>query len=251
LCHSAALVALWRRRREEFDEVNVGGLRNAIQAAVTHHLGRIVYTSSFLALPPSDSARPVHGNDYQRTKRAAERVADEAVDRGIPLVKLYPGVIYGPGEATEGNLVQRLVVEHARGRLPGIFGADRIWSFAFIRDVADAHVSALEQPALRRAYELGGQNLPQIRLFELLRGATGRPLPRRLPTWVGRLAGSMEELRAKLTNTTPRLTRGTVDIFEHDWAMDSTTAIRELGYHITPLEEGFRSVLSGVLNLQP
>lgn len=251
LCHAAAMVSVWRRRRREFDDVNVGGWRNAIAAASRQGLGKIIYTSSFLALPPSDSATVVHGNDYQRTKQAAERLADEAQRRGMPVVKLYPGVIYGPGVMTEGNLVLRLVSDHLRGRLPGIIGADRIWSLAFIRDVADAHVAALERDGLAHGYSLGGHNLPQLRIFELLRDATGRPLPRRLPAWLGRLAGSMEELRALAANTTPLLTRRTVEIFVHDWAMDSSAAIRDLGYRMTPFEEGFRAVLDGVLKLQP
>lgn len=251
VCHTAAMVTVWRRNRREFDEVNVDGLRNAIAAATAHRARRVLYTSSFLALPPSDTGRFGEGNDYQRTKRAADRAADEARASGVPLVKLYPGVIYGEGVATEGNLVHRLVADHVRGRLPGIIGADRIWSFAFVRDVAEAHVSALERTSIGLAYYLGGDNLPQIRVFELLRDATGQPLPRRLPAWLGRLAGSMEELRARFTNTTPLLTRGTVEIFEHDWAMDSSAAIREIDYHITPLAEGFRSVLREVLKLQP
>ncbi len=251
LCHAAAMVSLWQRNRREFDDVNIGGLRNALAAAGRHRLRRIVYTSSFLALPPSDSRAAVDGNDYQRTKRAAEHLADDAVGSGVPLVRLYPGVIYGPGIATEGNLVHRLVSDHVRGRLPGIIGADRIWSFAFIHDVADAHVAALGHADPAPAYKLGGENLAQVCMFELLREVTGRALPRRLPAWLGRLAGSMEELRALTINTTPLLTRGTVEIFVHDWAMDSSAAIKDLGYHITPFREGFRLVLDGVLNLQP
>ncbi len=251
LCHTAALVSVWRRDPREFDAVNVGGLRNAIDAALESGLSRIVYTSSFLALPPSDGGAPLKGNAYQRTKLAAEALAEAAVRRGAPLVRLYPGVIYGPGQATEGNLVGRLLADHLRGRLPGIVGADRLWSFAFIDDVAEAHVSACERFAPGAAYRLGGENQPQMRLYELLRDATGRPLPRRLPVWLGRLAGRVEELRAKVTNTTPLLTLGTVDVLRHDWALDSTAAIRDLDYRVTPLTEGFRPTLAEVLSLQP
>src|SRR5437868_740404 len=52
--HSAALVSIWRRRRQDFDDVNVGGLRHVVTAAERHGIRRIVYTSSFLALPPRD-----------------------------------------------------------------------------------------------------------------------------------------------------------------------------------------------------
>ena len=37
---------------------------------------------------------------------------------------LYPGVIYGPGEMTEGNIVVRMIADHLQGRMPGIIGPD-------------------------------------------------------------------------------------------------------------------------------
>lgn len=259
ICHTAALVSIWRRDRSEFDAINVGGLRNVLRCAERTGIRRLVYTSSFLARPPSD--RPdglLRGNDYQRTKLEAERVAAAACASGAPLVRLYPGVIYGPGVASEGNLVGRLVADHLRGRLPGIVGARRIWSFAFVHDVADAHVTALERGAPGSTYALGGENAPQLRAFELVRQRTGRALPRRIPLRLAWCLGALEELRARVTNSTPRLTRGAVDVLRHDWAMDSSAAIRALDYRITPLERGIAALLdslspspAGASNLQP
>src|SRR5262247_3988450 len=62
---------------------------------------RAVYTSSFLALPPADSPHALTANHYQRTKVAARDVARRAAKDGLPVVTLYPGVVYGPGPATE------------------------------------------------------------------------------------------------------------------------------------------------------
>src|SRR5689334_10423113 len=93
IVHSAALVSIWQRRREDFDDVNVGGLRNAIAAARAANAQRIVYTSSFLARAPYGEQVPIVANDYQRTKLAADRVADAAVAEGSPLVRVYPGVV--------------------------------------------------------------------------------------------------------------------------------------------------------------
>src|SRR5262245_30419919 len=56
--HSAALVSIWRRRREDFDDVNVGGLGNVLDAAGAQQIRRILYTSSFLALAPRDLQQP-------------------------------------------------------------------------------------------------------------------------------------------------------------------------------------------------
>src|SRR3977135_3263117 len=36
ISHSAALVSIWRRRRQDFDDVNVGGVGNGPAAAKTH-----------------------------------------------------------------------------------------------------------------------------------------------------------------------------------------------------------------------
>lgn len=249
VCHTAALVTMWRRRREEFDAVNVGGLRHALAAAQAHGITRITYTSSFLALPPSDvdaTAPALIANDYQRTKAAAEQVARDAVSRGVPLVRLYPGVIYGPGEPTEGNLLGRMIHEHLGGRLPGLIGGDRIWSFAYVDDVAEAHAEALERGAAGAAYALGGENLPQVRAFEIVQQLTGRPVPRRIPLGVAYVISMLEELRAAITNATPRLTRGTLQVLRHDWALDSSRAMREIGYRITPFADGIQALLRDV-----
>lgn len=243
ICHLAALVSIWRARPSEFDEINVQGLRHVI--AVSERRGLpLVFTSSFLALPPRGSRSPLSANDYQRTKMLAEREAHTAVERGAPVVRLYPGVIYGPGVASEGNLVGRLVEDHLRGRLPGIVGADRIWSCAWIEDVAAAHVRALERWQAGACYALGGENVPQMRVFEIVEARTGRRRPRRIPLGMALALGTIEEARARLFRARPLITRGAVAIFSHDWPLDSTAAERDLGYRVRPLEDGIDRLLA-------
>ncbi|MEW6320713.1 MAG: NAD-dependent epimerase/dehydratase family protein [Acidobacteriota bacterium] len=246
ICHMAALVSLWRPRPADFDEVNVGGLEAVLRAAARAGAPKIVYTSSFLALPPRGRAAPLEANDYQRTKVAAERVAADAAREGRPVVRLYPGVIYGPGAATEGNLVGRLVRDHLAGRLPGVIGADRPWSYAWIDDVARAHVAAVERAAPGTRYVLGGDNVPQMAIFARVRDLTGRPLPRRIPFALAHAAGVVEEARARLTGRPPLLTRGAVRIFREDWSLDSADAVRDLGFRVRPVGEGVAGLLASL-----
>ncbi len=238
IVHMAALVSIWRRRPRDFDEVNVNGLRNVLAAARTAGVHKVLYTSSFLALPPADGGDVGRANDYQRTKVVAEQVAVAAERAGSPLIRLYPGVLYGAGELTEGNLVGRLVRDHLSRRLPGLIGPERIWSYACVDDVARAYVEALERGRAGTQYRLGGENVPQIRVFEIVRQLTGRALPRRVPYVIAERLGAIEEWRARITGAPPLLTRGTVDIFRHDWSLDSSDAARDLDYHITPLGDG-------------
>jgi nucleoside-diphosphate-sugar epimerase len=241
ICHAAALVSIWQRDPADFDRVNVGGLETIIDVCSTLGIPRLVYTSSFLARPPSGHRRALEANDYQRSKVRAREVARAAAARGVPIVSLVPGVIYGAGTATEGNLVGRLTRDHLAGRLPGIVGASRIWSFSLLDDVAEAHVAAVERDVAGEEFAVGGENLPQIRLFELLRDITGRPLPRRIPSAVAWASAWMEESLRRARP--PRLTRGTVKILGLDWPLDSARSIEKLSYRITPLATGIRDLL--------
>jgi farnesol dehydrogenase len=246
ICHMAALVSIWRRRRQDFDEINVGGLENVLAAATGAGVGRIVYTSSFLALAPRGRSTPLEANDYQRTKVAADRVAGAAIRGGSPLIRLYPGVVYGPGPLSEGNLVGRLIADHLKGRLPGLVGPDLSWSYSYVEDVAAGHCAAIERGAAAARYVLGGENAPQHRVFELVRQITGRTLPRRIPFAVATALGAAEELRVQLFGGTPLITRGTVDIFRQDWSLDSGDAVRELAYPMTPLVNGIHRTLESM-----
>jgi farnesol dehydrogenase len=248
ICHTAALVSVWRRDPGEFDAVNVGGLQSTLAAAGMHRIPRLVYTSSFLALPPAGHPYALTANHYQRTKVAARDVARRATADGLPVVTLYPGVVYGPGPATDGNLVGRLMQDHRLGRLPGAIGPEHIWSFSFVEDVAEAHVRALTHPAPEREYQLGGVNAPQQALYEFLREHAHRPLPRQVPYSIATAAAIVMEAIAGLTGRPPTLTRGIIEIFRHDWPLDNGAASRDLGLRITPLAEGLERTLESLVN---
>lgn len=246
ISHSAGLVSIWRRRHEDFDDVNVGGLRNVLAVAAMLGITRLLYTSSFLALAPRDGAAPLEANDYQRTKVAADRLATAVVANGSPLIRTYPGVVYGPGTLSEGNLVGRLIADHLNGRLPGLVGPENRWSYAYVDDVAAGHLAALERGAPGGRYILGGENAPQSRVFEIMRDLTRRPVPRRIPFPIADALGTIEQLRVTVAGGTPLITRGAVEIFRHDWSLDSADTMRQLGYTITPLAEGVRRTIESL-----
>jgi NAD+-dependent farnesol dehydrogenase len=145
IAHAAALVSIWRPRPADFDDINVGGLRNVLAAAAAHGTARVLYTSSFVAMPPRGRTEPLLANDYQRTKVEADRLAGQAAGEGVPLIRVYPGVVYGPGTFTEGNLVGRLIADHLKHRLPGLVGPEQRWSYAYVDEVAAGHCAALER----------------------------------------------------------------------------------------------------------
>jgi farnesol dehydrogenase len=245
--HAAALVRVWVRDRADVERVNVGGLRNAA-AAARGSGARLVYTSSFIALGPSDGAvldelsprstERFH-NDYERTKTLADREARRLWREGVPIVRLYPGVIFGPGELTQGNHVVALLLQHARGRLPGLLGrGDLPQCFAFVEDVVDGALAAVERAAPGSAYILGGENRTAEDLFAAFQRATGiAPPTRHIPFGVARAIGWLQRKRADLFGIEPELTDEVVGIYTHAWAYSSARAEAELGYRITPFDE--------------
>lgn len=48
-------------------------------------------------------------SEYERSKAAADKIALQAAAEGMPIVPVYPGVVYGPGKLTKGNFVAQLV----------------------------------------------------------------------------------------------------------------------------------------------
>jgi farnesol dehydrogenase len=221
-------------------------------------VSRLLYVSSFIALGPTEegpggvldeTAEPRDRawiNDYERTKTLADRVARRAIGEGAPVAVVYPGVIYGPGELTEGNIVLRHVLDLAKRKLPALIGRpERRWSYAFVEDVAAGVVKVLEREPFGGRYVLGGENVTLGEFYRLVEEQTGVPVPkRRLPDGVAKAAGAAQKAWARLTRTTPALTPDLVEIYRHDWAYSSAKAEAELGYRPQSLESGMKRSVS-------
>ncbi|PYT15749.1 MAG: hypothetical protein DMF51_06185 [Acidobacteria bacterium] len=257
LVHMAAFVKMWARDRRAFDRVNVEGFAAALRAAEKSGVRRVLYTSTIGALGPTgpqpldethERAEFDFRTDYERSKWVAERVAVERARGGAPLVIVYPGVVYGPGAATQGNLLDRLLRDYLAGRLKTRLGRrpTRI-CYAFVDDVAEGHLLALERGSPGRGYILGGENVTQDELFTLLHELTGIPPPRRaIPFWMAEAAGKGLRAWARLGGSPPEFTDGAIATFRYHWAYSSGRAIGEIGYRVTALREGLRQTLQAL-----
>ena len=253
IVHAAALVRVWVPDRRAFDRVNVEGFEAVAQAA-HERSARLLYVSSFLALgassgaPRDETATAAPGswhNDYQRTKAEADRRARALGQAGRDIVRVYPGVVFGPGRLTAGNHVVRLLLAHARGELPGLLGrGDRRQCLAFVDDVAEGVRLALALARPGSGYVLGGENRTPRELFRAFARASGIAEPkRRIPFAVAALVGRLARWRAERSGVEPALTDEVVRIYREEWAFTSASAERDLGYRITPFDEAMRSTV--------
>lgn len=256
--HIAALVKMWVRDRKDFDRVNVDALENAIQATAKAGIPKFVYVSSFMALGPSDGAplreedarRTDHThNDYERTKMLGDQAARKYQKQGHPITILYPGVIYGPGNMTDGNIVAKNLIPFLNGKMP--FGLALLpWSYAFVQDLVRAFVTIIEtQPASNR-FILGGDNKSGAEFYKIVHEITGKKPPSiNIPFSMATFAGYMEYLMAEWFGKEPVLmTHEVARIYRHAWALDSSLAIKELGYQVTPMKDGLIEMITWLKN---
>lgn len=256
--HVAALVKMWVRDSSEFDRINVEATHNMIRAAADAGIPKFVYASSFMALGPSNG-KPlteedprrlsVTHNDYERTKFLADQAARKLIADGLPVYILYPGIIYGPGNLTAGNIVARNLIPFLNGKMP--FGLPLLaWSYVTVHDVVNGFIKVIEGNPPSRRYILGGDNQTGEAFYKTVQEVTGKKPPAfNMPFSVAKLAGYGEYGLALLFGREPRLlTHQVVEIYKHSWAYDSSLAQKEIGYTITPLKDGLIEMIGWLKN---
>lgn len=237
--HLAALVKSWVKDARLFETVNVEGFRNLAEASWKEGVQRFVYTSSFLALGPTekDPAQTVFQNPYALSKKKALLLAREYQRKGYPLITVVPTVLYGPGARTEGNHMSRLLERLARGRFPGwIDGGRWKWNVAYVEDVAAGYPVLFERGKSGEEYVLGGEAVTLREFFTAAAELAGVSLPNReLSLRLLRWHAAFQEFLARVLYCEPSLTRGILETYRHDWAPRDDKARQELGYVTTPL----------------
>lgn len=255
--HMASLVKAWTRNPENFYQINVEGFQNVMECSLEEGVSKFVYTSSFMALGPSydkinteETTRdPYHlHNPYEETKYLADQLIPQYLDKGLPVITVYPCVIYGPGKITDGNLVVRIILDFLGRKIPGVLGdGSKVWNYVFISDVVKGHLLAREKGITGQKYILGGENTSMKNFFALLEGLTGISAPKyRIPYWVAKTSARWEVFLASLSGKIPKHTPSVIEIYKHDWAYSSEKAEQELGYTHIPLREGLERTLDWI-----
>jgi farnesol dehydrogenase len=259
--HVAAYVQTWTKNKQIFDDINVTGLINSVEAAKKVGIEKFIYTSSFMALGPSpkggiineDSDRitsRLH-NDYERTKYLGLLEAGKIAETGFPIVTVHPTVIYGPGPLTSGNLVGKTIMDLINGKIPGVIGSGRqLWNYAHVNDVCKGHILAAEKGKPGERYILGGENISISDFMKLVGDMAGVEIPRRhLPIWLLFMVGAAQETIAFMGGKLPDMTRGIAGIYALNWAYSSEKAEKELGYSPISLKKGLEETVKWIKNV--
>ncbi|XP_023728494.1 uncharacterized protein LOC111876194 [Lactuca sativa] len=253
--HAAAIVESWLPDLSKFISVNVGGLKNVLRAyKETDTIEKIIYTSSFFALGSTDGYTAdetrMHSakffcSEYEKSKTIADNIGLEAAKEGVPIVAVCPGIIYGPGKITAGNVVARLMVERFNGRMPGYIGDGKErFSFTYVEDVVNGHILALDKGQPGQRYLLTGENASFTQVFDIVATITNTKRPSlRIPLFLMLVYAWLLVLFSKITGQPPLISPPAVCVMRHQWAYSCEKAKRELGYKPRSLKEGLEEIL--------
>ncbi|HJK92477.1 MAG TPA: SDR family oxidoreductase [Polyangiaceae bacterium LLY-WYZ-15_(1-7)] len=238
----------------------VEGTRNALAACrKAGSVKRVVLTSSMAAVTDEpDSTRvlteadwnegsSLERNPYYYSKTLAEKAAwrfVEEEDVAFDLVVINPFMVIGPSLSPGLNTSNGVFVGLVGGEYPGIVSLT--WGMVDVRDVADAHVRAMEVPEASGRYLCANTTISMREAVRLLREkgwGEGRKLPK-----LG-LDGSVGDMLVKLgAQFQPKGVRsylrthiGRVPRFDHAKIVD------ELGLAFRPLEESILETMDDLV----
>ena len=183
---------------QRYHDVNVGGTRSVLEAARSAGVARLVFSSTAAVygapetLPIDEDSPLAPANPYGETKLAAERLLFEAAAASggrlatVALRYFNAAGADGPrGEdhAPESHLVPLALKAARDGTALKIFGDDYptpdgtcVRDYVHVRDLADAHIAALEGlPQTAGAFNLGtGSGSSVLEVLRAVDAATAR-----------------------------------------------------------------------------
>lgn len=233
-----------------YDQTNVMGTSNVVEAAERNGVEKIVFTSSVacygFAKPGSGEDTPFNPfNDYGRTKAAAEEVLKNwqarDPDRRV-LVIVRPTVIFG--ERNRGN-VYNLLRQIANHRFLMVGSGENRKSLAYVENVAAfLEYSLAFDPGVHVFNYVDTPDFSMNELVVNVRESLGRKpeVGFRIPFPVGLFGGYLLDMIARATGRTFPVSAIRIRKFCAD--SQYTTAVRKTGFvPVVQLAEGLRRTI--------
>jgi nucleoside-diphosphate-sugar epimerase len=247
--HIAGWYKIGVRDKRAGAQINIEGTRNVLELMRELQITKGVYTST-LAVNSDTHGKLVdetyrydgaHLSEYDRTKWAAHKLAEQFIADGLPLVVVMPGLVYGPGDTSS---VRTTLIQYLQRKLPMI-PRRTAFSWAHVDDIARGHILAMEQGVPGESYIIAGPTATLEDALKLAEQITGVPVPRLRvePGVLKAMAGLMrvvERVAPVPDDYSAEYLRINAGV---TYIGDNAKARRELGYSPRSLKEGLAETL--------
>jgi len=230
--HVSAVSEVAYRR---FEQVNVQGAQNVVEACAGTGISKLVHFSSTAAMglihaPVVDETTPCQpATSYQRSKRQGETVVlTTARNKDVPVVIIRPCMVIGAGGHGQFRKFVRLM---ARGLFPKVGRGANLTPVIHVQDVVHGAMLAAERGIPGETYLLVGGSYPmdEIRQFVVAALGTSPPYPY-LPTWLVLAGAWAVETLACTAGRVPIVTRRNIASTVADRVFSIEKAKRQLGF---------------------
>jgi dihydroflavonol-4-reductase len=233
--HLAAALGASLIPDEEFARINTWGTKNVLKAAKAAGVQRVVYFSSagvLGAVTRGDVAEeeypPQPKSVYDRTKLRAEKIARQHAKKGMEVITVRPGWVYGPGDRRTFKLIRAI----ARGRFILVTQGEAKQTPVHIDDLVPGALLCAEKGKAGEIYHIAGNEVLSVRqIVDTIALALGRRLPRwNLPLFPAKMAAQILDKAFRLFRREAPLTPGKLAFFIHPKPLSILKAKEDLGF---------------------
>jgi dihydroflavonol-4-reductase len=246
--HAAGMPEQWQRDESIFDRVNRQGTAHVCDAALAAGVKRLIYTSTMDVFAAPSGGTLVEGNidhepkhtAYERSKQAAEQEAEQRRARGLDLVYVNPGAVYGPSPSHVG--LNSFFLQLVGGKMPMVPPGGM--SVLYVDGCTAAHLAAAERGVSGDRYLVADQHVSCADLAGEIARQSGARLPRNGPVWLVRTLAATSAPLARMFGFRPLVAPGQLTFILWDAHVDATKARQALGFEPTPLVAGVERTLA-------
>ncbi len=251
--HTAALINLDRRYRDQIRLVNVSGTENVCQASLNAGVKKLIHFSSVDAFYRFPIEEPLledrkliddpNAVPYDLSKAEGQKIVLDYCKQGLDASIIHPTSIVGPNDFKPGLPMQEMVnlANGKRKVLPN-------WGYNFVdvRDLCTTAISAASKGKTGQNYIVGGEYHMYSYIAELMEEQLGRTvLLGTIPNFVSYLGLPYEYVKSLITKKPRVLTVDTLHTGKTgNKVVPSALARSELGHNPRPLEETIHDMVS-------
>jgi len=253
LFHSAGIIDIsgTAKGRMMMRDINVGGVKNVLEAVKKEHVSRLVYISSVHALPERPQGeviresrvfdiRSIRGA-YAKSKAEGTRCVLEAVKAGCDAVIIHPSGIIGPDDYQMGHIAS-MMTRYLQGALSCFTSGG--YNFVDVRDVADGILKAQELGRSGESYILAGEYHSVAELFRLMKELSGSHKHLTcIPRWLALAVSPFALLHYRLWHIKPLFSPYAISTLASNSNFSSKKAETELHYHTRSFRQSIEDTI--------
>lgn len=248
--HAAAHFRLWGPPKF-FIETNITGTRHVLEAARAANVKKFIHISTIIVVGPQKPGTiiteetpcyPYPSDHYAKTKYLGECLARSYVAKGLPVVVLRLGALYGPYGHYAFNRL--FFEEFLRNWRVQVHQGQHIIFPCYVGDAAQAIEAALKCGRPGQIYNVSDQSISHREANQIVSQLANRSSWRiNMPGWLMIQFSRILEFIALFTGREPFYPKNLEPYVFCDWIVDSSKAKRELNFTPSTFAQGAHQTL--------